>query len=624
MPSIAPRVDFAAVFAAMSGALLVLSPDADATVVAVNVAAAQLLGTEPDALMGRPLFAVVTGLFPSEQDIASLRDSSHRTRGERTTQASRVAGRRVVFSPVFGQPEGALDSILLRLDPVADADESDRERLMYEAALSNTPDLVYIFDRAHRFVYANDALLAMWGKTKGDSLGKTCLELGYEPWHAAMHDREIEQVVATKRPIRGEVPFTGTNGRRIYDYIFVPVLNAAGDVVAIAGSTRDITDRQRDEEALREQAKRLEEADRAKDEFLATLSHELRNPLAPLRTSLSLLRSTQADAATVNRLHATMDRQVDHLVRLVDDLLEVSRINTGTFALRNAPTNLAEVLDHAIENCAGYIDRARHSLNVIPSSQPLIVDGDAVRLVQIIGNLIHNAAKYTPAGGRIEVEAFRRGDEAVIVVRDNGNGIAPTALPRIFEMFNRAGRPSRDAQGGLGVGLTLAHKLIAMHGGTLEAASEGLARGSVFTVRLPTPSAAPPPMPATSAESASSVQRKRLLLVDDNVDAADMLGMLLANLGVEVRIVYDGASAISEFEAFDPAVVLLDIGMPGMNGYEVARTLRARFPERRARLVALTGWGQDTDRRRAYEEGFDQHMVKPAELPKLRALLESV
>jgi PAS domain S-box-containing protein len=501
--------------------------------------------------------------------------------------------------------------------------ESEKQRLIYEAALSNTPDLVYVFDLDHRFTYANEALLKMWGRSREDALGKNCLELGYEPWQAEMHDREIEKVVATGKPVRGEVPFAGTAGRRIYDYIFAPVLGADGDVVAIAGTARDTTDRQRTEEAMREQAARLSEADRTKDEFLATLAHELRNPLAPLRNSLSLLRLAGNGNAKTAGVHEMMERQVDHLVRLVDDLLEVSRISRGTLTLRKERIDAAAVVRNALETSGPLMRGAGHQLSVSLPDQPLYVEGDPVRLEQVLANVLNNAGKYTDAGGRIGVQVRLKEDTVTISVCDNGAGIAPEALPRIFDMFSRGDRASGRNVGGLGIGLALARRLAEMHGGTLTAHSKGEGHGSEFTLRLPL-IGHPRPQPATEEEQQPSIPQQRILLVDDNRDAADSLGMVLEFLGADVRVARDGREALDTFKDYDPSVVLLDIGMPGMDGYEVARAIRSRYPERRTPLIALTGWGQDDDRRRAREAGFDHHLIKPAEIGELQALLMSL
>jgi PAS domain S-box-containing protein len=499
--------------------------------------------------------------------------------------------------------------------------ESERQRRIYETALNSTPDFVYVFDTDHRALYANDALLRTWGVD--DVRGKKWMDLGYEQWHADMHDREIDTVIATRAPIRGEIPFTGTNGTRVYDYIFAPVLGPDGEVVAVAGTTRDITDRQGAEQAVREQAARLAEADRAKDEFLATLSHELRNPLAPLRNGLAVLRMAGGQDDQVAPVHAMMERQVNHLVRLVDDLLEVSRISRGTLSLRKERVELAAVVRNAVETSEPLIRGAHHALLTELPAEPLWLEGDSVRLAQVLANLLNNAAKYTPDGGRITLRAWREGDRAVVSVLDTGIGMAPEALPRMFEMFSRGDPDSGHGQGGLGIGLPLARRLAEMHGGTVEAASAGRGMGSEFKLRLPL--ALPEPRQESAPDDAGTgLAETRVLVVDDNEDAGDSLGAILEMLGADVHVVRDGFAALRAFASYQPSVVLLDIGMPGMNGYEVARNIRERFPASQCTLVALTGWGQDDDRRRAREAGFDHHLVKPAEIDALQQLLSSL
>jgi PAS domain S-box-containing protein len=463
----------------------------------------------------------------------------------------------------------------------------------------------------------------LWGKSRQEALGKNCLELGYERSHAEMHDREIEKVIATRKPIRGEVPFTGASGRRFYDYIFVPVVGRDGDVVAVAGTARDTTDRQHAEQAIRVQAERLAEADHAKDEFIATLSHELRNPLAPLRNSLSLLRLAGTGDLVTAPVHEMMGRQINHLVRLVDDLLEMSRISRDALVLRKERVAVGAIVHNAIETSEPLIRAARHDLHVALPEEPMWVEGDPVRLAQVLSNLLNNAATYTEDGGRVAIEAKHNGDHVTVSVSDNGPGIAPEALPRMFEMFSRGARSGARGHGGLGVGLALARRLAEMHGGTLNARSNGPETGSVFTLRLPLAANQAAGAPIAEPPLARLAQT-RILVVDDNGDAAESLGMVLRLLGADVRVAHDGHQAIEAFGAYGPAVVLLDIGMPGMDGYEVARTLRRRFPDHRAALVALTGWGQAKDRRLSQEAGFDHHLVKPADINALQALLASL
>jgi PAS domain S-box-containing protein len=594
----------------------------------VNREAHRILEREPGTLTGQVLWEVYPGLEGTEFETCYRRTMIERRKSSFTafypghqrwyevTCFPAIEGISVYFRNVTEERQVQAERERLALD-------SARQRRMYETALNSTPDLIYVFDLEHRIIYANEALLRMWGVTEAYAYGRKLPELGYEPWHVAMHDREIEQVVATRAPIRGEVPFSGTNGRRVYDYIFAPVLGPDGAVVAVAGTTRDVTERQAAEQAMREQAQRLTESDRAKDEFLATLSHELRNPLAPLRNSFELLRRLPGVDAKVAGVHAMMERQVNHLVRLVDDLLEMSRISRGTLSLRDERVPLETVVRNAVETSEPLVQAARHTLTVDLPDEPLWLQGDPVRLAQILANLLNNAARYTDDGGTIVVRARREGEQAVIAVRDNGIGIAPDVMPRMFEMFSRGHRETGRHQGGLGIGLALSRRLAQMHNGSLDALSDGPGRGSEFTVRLPL--AAPAPAgEAVPDTTASRLAKTRVLVVDDNHDAGDSLGQVLDMLGAEVRVARDGAEGIEAFAAHRPSVVLLDIGMPGLNGYDVAREIRTRFPEHPATLVALTGWGQEDDRRRAREAGFDHHLVKPAEIDALQKLLSSI
>jgi PAS domain S-box-containing protein len=626
--------DIRRAFRVVPGLFLILEADEPYTIVGASDDYLRATHTD-ESIVGRALFDVFPDnpLVDGASGVTNLRASLERVRatGKRHHMHTQRYDVRLpaasgggfeerhwdpVNSPLLDE-QGQVQYIIHRVDDVGAA---ERQRRIYETALNSTPDFVYVFDLDHRAIYANDALLKVWGVD--DVRGKKWMDLGYEQWHADLHDREIDRVIETRAPIRGEIPFTGTNGTRVYDYIFAPVLGANGEVVAVAGTTRDITDRQAIEQAVREQALRLAESDRTKDEFLATLSHELRNPLAPLRNALVLLRRAGYDKAQADSVQALMERQVNHLVRLVDDLLEVSRISRGTFSLRKERIALATIVQNAVETSDPLIKAAGHHLTVEMPAEPLWLDGDAVRLAQILANLLNNAAKYTEDGGRIEVRARREGDLAVIGVRDNGVGIAPESLPRMFEMFSRGDRDSGRSQGGLGIGLALSRRLAQMHNGSLEATSVP-GKGSEFTVRLPL-AASPPAADAAHAVAQPGLARTRVLVVDDNHDAGDSLGQILDLLGEDVCIARNGADALNVFPDYRPSVVLLDIGMPGMNGYEVARAIRTRFDGQPTSLVALTGWGQDEDRRKAREAGFDYHLVKPAEIDALQQLLTSI
>jgi PAS domain S-box-containing protein len=359
----------------------------------------------------------------------------------------------------------------------------------------------------------------------------------------------------------------------------------------------------------------LRETDRRKDEFLATLAHELRNPLAPIRNSLQILEMPRLDPETAERARSVIERQVHHLVRLVDDLLDVSRVMRGRIELHRERVELATVVAGAVETVQPLVDAQRQQLSVRLPPDSMAVDADPVRLVQVLGNLLTNAAKYTDPGGRIALTAERDGPVAVVRVRDDGIGIAPDMLPKIFDLFVQVDHAATRSQGGLGIGLTLVKNLVEMHNGTIEARSEGRGRGSEFVVRLPLAAAEPVGEPGAQAERSQAAPRSgyRLLVADDNQDAADTLAMLLGLQGHEVRVAYSGVAALEMTKDYRPDAVFLDIGMPGMDGYEVARRLRQQPGLEGAVLAALTGWGQHEDRRRSAEAGFDHHLVKPPE-----------
>ncbi len=926
------------------------------------------------------------------------------------------------------------------------AADSERQRRLYETVLTNTPDFVYVFSLDHRVLYANDALIKMWGRGQEGAIGKTFLEIGYEPWHAAMHDREIDEVRATRKPIRGEVPFQGTNGLRQYDYIFVPIIGPDGEVEAVAGTTRDVTERKETEKQLREgqeqldfalaaadlgylslnladhttlrtlrhdqlfgydtlqpvwtyemflehvvpadraavdaafqksvvtgapwavecrirrvdgvvrhlwkkglarrdaegkvermvaivgditerrqheerqaflvrladtlrplsdpvdvqaEASRvlgewlganrvvyfevqgdeyvverdytdaalpmagrypvgsfgpdllaayragdtvcdpdvnalksrtaeeletfasvqigayvgvplvkdgtfvaglgvhsagprgwtpteiaiiedtaertwaavgrvraeealrlseerfrtvfesmdegfcvigmefdtggrpvdyrievmnpafgkhtgmqglvgqsirqaipaleefwyetygrvastgeparfihqaepmggrwfdvsafrlgragsnkvailfndisdrkvaevererlvgqLQDQDKRKDEFLATLAHELRNPLAPISNGLQIMRLAGV-TGSIEEARAMMERQLTQLIRLVDDLLDVSRVTSGKLALRRERVELRAILDAAVETSRPIIEQEGHELEVVLPHEPISVDGDATRLAQVVSNLLHNSAKYTPQGGHIRLSVRREQDMAVVVVADNGIGIPPHMVGNVFAMFAQVDRTLEKTTGGLGIGLSLVKGLVEMHGGTIEARSEGEGRGSEFIARLPVVSSvagdSSPPVAVGAADPpAGAVRRRRILVADDNVDSAQSLGRLLGLIGNDVEIAHDGLQAVEAAEAFRPDVLLLDIGMPRLNGYEVCRRIRGQPWGRHVILVAMTGWGQEEDKRRSHEAGFNVHLVKPVDFRAIKQLLSSL
>ena len=380
-----------------------------------------------------------------------------------------------------------------------------------------------------------------------------------------------------------------------------------------------LIERERAEEALRK-------ADRRKDEFLAILAHELRNPLAPIRNSLYILQLTGRSDPMARRVGEMMERQVSHMVRLVDDLLEVSRITRGKIELRDDELELAKVISHAVETSRPLIEAGHHTLTVSLPTEPMALRGDDVRLAQVFSNLLNNAAKYTDAGGRIELRGHREADEIVVSIKDNGTGIPPEMLTRVFDLFTQVDGAANRASGGLGIGLTLVKSLVTLHGGTIEAHSAGPGTGSEFIVRLPSlPSGARGAKDARVDAQAHAAGAPpvagRVLVVDDNRDAGDSLAMLLRLLGAEVRVAASGVEGLALLDDFRPKLLLVDIGMPAMDGYEVAQRIRARPDGASYTVVALTGWGQDDARERSSSAGFDHHLVKPSDVEQLRSLL---
>jgi signal transduction histidine kinase/ActR/RegA family two-component response regulator len=367
----------------------------------------------------------------------------------------------------------------------------------------------------------------------------------------------------------------------------------------------------------------LLEADQRKDEFLATLAHELRNPLAPIRFALETLKDGIATTSAA-RARDVIDRQVRQLVRLVDDLLDVSRITTNKMALRREPHEVARLMATAVESIMPLAKAADHALTVEPPAKPTWVDGDGTRLVQVFANALNNAVKFTPRGGHIMFTAEQQSGEAVIRIRDSGMGIPPDVLPRVFDLFQQAEPILERSAGGLGIGLTLARRIVDMHEGRIEIRSPGQGEGTEVEIRLPVTAAVPAHVMTGDRPSSVAARSLRVLIVEDNLDAAEMLDMAVSQLGHATRLAHDGATAIACAGQFSPDVILLDIGLPVMNGYAVARALRAQPEFANVHIAAVTGWGQDEDRRKAREAGFDSHFTKPLAPATVEDLLAGV
>ena len=513
--------------------------------------------------------------------------------------------------------------LLVRVGALLRSAEAHRHaeaaRAQFETLLNEAPIGVYLIDEDFRIAAVNPIARPVFGDRPG-LIGSDFDQVIHRLWSKDDADQIVQIFRRTLETGKAHLVPEWTEKRldtgvaEFYEWQ-VSRIPLPGGRKGVVCYFRDISKAVAAREALRE-------ADSRKDEFIATLAHELRNPLAPLRSSLDILKLGGPPQPPADMALDIMDRQLNHLVRLVDDLMEVSRITRGNIDLRKEPVRLEVVLRNAMEAAEPLIRARHHRLHVSLPPEPIMLEADPVRLAQIFGNLLNNAAKYSEDGADISIEARREGGEAIIVVSDTGDGIDPAQLPQLFRIFTRGNWRTGRNQSGLGIGLALVQRLAELHGGRVQAASAGRGKGSRFTVRLPATNARPTVV--AGAVQHPTVPPVTILLVDDNRDAADSMRMLLKQFGAEVRVAHDGAEALEAFEACSPRVVLLDIGMPGMDGYEVARRLRASPSGARAALVALTGWGQDEDRRRVREAGFDHHLVKPADFGTLQTLIASI
>lgn len=493
--------------------------------------------------------------------------------------------------------------------------------------LAQMEDAVLAFDSSEHIVFMNAAAERQYGKRASDVLGRPRHELFREIWPDEEGRIIADEGMRRLGTFRAHTIHILDDGIEMHVESTVSRLrDASGTAMGRLAVIRDITARVRVEETLVAATEALRDADRRKDEFLATLAHELRNPLAPIRNAVQLMKLS-ADSSVHQHAREIIQRQLGHMVHLVDDLLDVSRISQGKIELRRERVDVAHAVQTAIETSRPAIDTAKHKLNVyLPASRTLMVDADLTRLCQIVSNLLNNAAKYTPEGGVIEVRAGRDGNDAVVTVQDSGIGIPDEMLPRIFEMFAQVDRSQKHSQGGLGIGLALVKRLVEMHGGSVYAQSEGPGRGSKFVVRVPA-------LVATCEEvetkqAAASVagigSGCRVLVVDDNVDNAESLANLLQMMGYETQTANDGVQAVEAAQDYLPSAVFLDIGLPEMNGLEAARLIRKQLTGKDMLLVALSGWGQEEDLRKSKEAGFDYHFVKPVGIETLTELLSRV
>jgi len=631
---------------------------ADGAVRAANVAAGELLGLAPAELAGRGLSELTTDsaeavgtflracsrsnrLVPATLTLA-LRDGSHvpcRCHGAvlhpRSGDAPAVILVRLISKEAavnqfvaLNQRIEALTREILRRRRAEEAMEGQKELL--RVTLASIGDAVIATDTQGCVTFMNPVAELHTGWGQAEAAGRPLAEIFVivnEDTRAPV-DSPVAEVLArgTIVGLANHTVLIRRDGTELpIDDCGAPIRSESGKLLGVVLVFHDVEERRHLERQLQQEAHKLLQADRRKDEFLAMLAHELRNPLAPLRNGIEVLRTSCAGNGPVERVGAMMERQVHHLSRLVDDLLDVSRFTRGKIDLQRQPLSLRSVLERALEMVRPTIDARDHELTVTLPPKSLRVDADGARLSQVFVNLLTNAAKFTPPGGQIHVSGRQeKKGQAIVRVRDTGIGIAPDLLPAVFELFTQADRSLDRSQGGLGVGLTLVRALVELHGGSVEAHSAGAEQGSELIVRLPTIESKGPDAAAGGEGSTpprAAAASRRVLVVDDNVDAAESLSEMLRLWHHDVRTAHAGPEALETVRSFEPEVVLLDIGLPGMDGYELARRLRTLPATSPAVFVALTGYGLEEDRRKSKEAGFDHHLTKPVSLDVLEDLL---
>ncbi len=483
--------------------------------------------------------------------------------------------------------------------------------------LAQINEAVVALDNDHRITYINTAAEQQYGVTSSEVLGLPVGAMYSYRWIHPDDEAKAEKALAETDHWRGENIHTTRDGSEIQVESSVSLLRSAeGRPIGHLAVIRDVTQRARTQAAL-------EESGRQKDHFLATLAHELRNPLSPIMNGLYLMDPSMQDPESMETTRVMMMRQLQHMVRLVDDLMDLSRISRGKFDLRLELVDLTSVLAMAIEASRPLIDKHGHHLKVHMAPGTFTVNGDSNRLMQVISNLLNNAAKYTPPGGHIELRLERAGGQAVITVKDDGIGIEKEAIDRVFDMFAQVDpEPKARSGGGLGIGLNIAKRLVLMHHGSIELMSDGTGKGSEFVVKLPlSKERRQDPQGRTGPLQERTARKRRILVVDDNLDAAETLAQILRATGHVVKVANDGQRALEVGKELAPELILMDIGMPLMDGCETCERMRLESWGKNVRIVALSGWGQDHDRRRSMEAGFDAHMVKPMDRQVLEQMI---
>ena len=594
-----------------------------------NAAAEQLFGFTAKEALGRHISLVIPPERLAEEDqiIANLRAGKRVEHFE--TERVRNDGRRITVSLTISPIKDDAGNVVGASKIVRDVTERkrvERDRENFVTVIENSTDFIGMCDLYGVPFFVNRAGLELVGLESIEEARTVMVQDFFFPEDQSKMMDEFFPRVFEEGHGEIEVRFRHfkTGEARWMAYKVLKLGDAGDQAIGFATVSQDVTERKRLEDNLRVLATDLAETDRRKNEFLATLAHELRNPLAPMSNMLEVLKRADGDGAVLQRAHETIERQLGQMVRLVDDLLDLNRITHDRLELRRSEVELSSVIQQAVEVARPLIDAAGHELTIDLPDEPVYLNADRTRLAQVFGNLLNNSSKYTKAPGAILLSAKRIDDEVVVKVKDNGAGIPADKLESIFDMFMQLDRTSERSQGGLGIGLTLVKRLVEMHGGSIESRSGGEGMGSEFVVRLPVLGSA-----AGSEEIGTWMPRvmpaqRRVLIVDDNRDSADSLAMLMQITNNEAYLAHDGEEAVAAVEKHRPEVVLLDIGLPKFDGHEVCRRVRKEPWGKDIVIIALTGWGQEDDRRKSQEAGFDGHLVKPVDYEKLLELLGSL
>ncbi len=523
-------------------------------------------------------------------------------------------------NPFLNERNEVIGAVNVLVD-ITDRQRAELARVQLAAIVESSDDAIVGKDLNGIVHSWNAAAQRLFGYTPEQAIGRHISFL-IPPERLDEEDRILAGLRAGERVYHFDTVRVRRDGQPIHVSLTIsPIRDKTGKIVGASKIARDITDRKQAEERIYALMAQLKEADRRKDEFLAILAHELRNPLAPLLNILEIVKRADGNGKTIELVRSTLERQLGQMARLVDDLLDVNRIGSGKLELRKERIDLASILRQSVEASRPLAEQFKHELSVSLPSEPVYLCADAARLAQVFGNLLNNACKYTEPGGRICVTAQRHDREVVVSVKDTGMGIPRDKLASIFEMFSQIERSLERSQGGLGIGLTLVKRLVEMHGGSVAAQSEGPGRGSEFVIRLPILIEKPKALASTADAEEMPATSHRILIVDDNGDAAASLSLLLKITGNETHIAHDGLEGVEAAATFHPDIVLLDLGLPKLNGYDVCRRIREQPWGKNMVLVALTGWGLEEDRRLSKEAGFDHHMVKPVDFDVLMRLL---